>query len=213
MSTLLKIMLLGCLSMSAFAEEAKLEKIQVPTDKASIAKGAEDWINNCLTCHTMKYVKYRDLLSLGMDKVKVDGLRGEASLDTPLTAQMTAEVSMATFAKIPPDLSLMAQARDGGPNYVYSYLIGYYVKPDGSVGNHVFPETKMPDPLGISSAANAAERAEKVKTAKSITTFLTWAADPHAGERDSLGKYVIAYLIVLSALLYVVKKQIWSRLK
>ncbi len=213
MSKLLKIMLLGCLSMSAFAEEAKLEKIQVPTDKPSIAKGAEDWINNCLTCHTMKYVKYRDLLSLGIDKAKVDGWRGEASLDTPLTAQMPEAVAMATFAKLPPDLSLMAQARDGGPNYVYSYLIGYYVKPDGSVGNHIFPETKMPDPLGISSAANAAERAEKQKTAKSIVTFLTWAADPHAGERDTLGKYVIAYLVVLSALLYVVKKQIWSRLK
>ena len=213
MSTLLKIMLLGCLSMSAFAEEAKLEKIQVATDKPALARGAEDWMNNCHSCHTMKYVKYRDLLSLGIDKAKVDGWRGDAALDTPLVAQMSEADDMATFAKVPPDLSLMAQARDGGPNYLYSYLIGYYLKPDGSAGNHIFPETKMPDPLGISSAADAAERAEKQNTARSITSFLTWAADPHAGERDTLGKYVIAYLVVLSALLYVVKKQVWSRLK
>ena len=213
MSTLLKVMLLGLLSMSAYAEEAKLEKIEVATDKPALARGAEDWMNNCHSCHTMKYVKYRDLLNLGIDKAKVDGWRGEASLDTPLTAQMTEEVSMATFAKIPPDLSLMAQARDGGPNYMYSYLIGYYLKPDGTAGNHVFPETKMPDPLGISSASDAAQRSEIKKTAGSITSFLTWAADPHAGERTKLGNYVMVYLVLLSGLLYLVKKQIWSRLK
>ena len=213
MSTLLKIMLLGCLSMSAFAEEAKLENIQVATDKPALARGAEDWMNNCHTCHTMKYVKYSDLLSLGIDKAKVDGWRGEASVDTPLIAQMSNADAMATFARVPPDLSLMAQARDGGPNYMYSYLIGYYLKPDGTTGNHIFPETKMPDPLGISSVAGAAQRTEMQNTAKSITSFLTWAADPHTTDRTRLGYYVIGYLIVLSGLLYVVKKQIWSRLK
>ncbi len=71
----------------------------------------------------------------------------------------------------------------------------------------------MPDPLGISSVTDAAKRTEMQNTAKSITSFLTWAADPHAADRTRLGYYVIGYLIVLSGLLYVVKKQIWSRLK
>lgn len=213
MNALLKIILLGCLSMSAFAEEAKLEKIQVATDKVTLARGAEDWMNSCHSCHTMKYVKYSDLLSLGIDKAKVDGWRGEAPLDTPLVAQMSEADGMAAFAKVPPDLSLMAQARDGGPNYVYSYLIGYYLKPDGMAGNHIFPETKMPDPLGISSATDAAQRTEMQSTAKDIVSFLTWAADPHQSDRTKLGYYVIAYLLLLTVLLYFVKKQVWARLK
>lgn len=213
MNALLKIILLGCLSMSAFAEEAKLEKIQVATDKVTLARGAEDWMNSCHSCHSMKYVKYSDLLSLGIDKAKVDGWRGDAPLDAPLLAQMSEADDMSAFAKVPPDLSLMAQARDGGPNYVYSYLIGYYLKPDGMAGNHIFPETKMPDPLGISSATDAAQRTEMQNTAKDIVSFLTWAADPHQGDRTKLGYYVIAYLILLTALLYFVKKQVWARLK
>ncbi len=213
MNALLKIILLGCLSMSAFAEEAKLEKIQVATDKVTLARGAEDWMNSCHSCHTMKYVKYSDLLSLGIDKAKVDGWRGDAPLDAPLLAQMSEADDMSAFAKVPPDLSLMAQARDGGPNYVYSYLIGYYLKPDGMAGNHIFPETKMPDPLGISSATDAAQRTEMQNPAKDIVSFLTWAADPHQGDRTKLGYYVIAYLILLTALLYFVKKQVWARLK
>lgn len=213
MNALLKIILLGCLSMSAFAEEAKLEKIQVATDKVTLARGAEDWMNSCHSCHTMKYVKYSDLLSLGIDKAKVDGWRGDASLDAPLLAQMSEADDMAAFAKVPPDLSLMAQARDGGPSYVYSYLIGYYLKPDGMAGNHIFPETKMPDPLGISSATDAAQRTEMQSTAKDIVSFLTWAADPQQSDRMKLGYYVIAYLILLTVLLYFVKKQVWARLK
>jgi ubiquinol-cytochrome c reductase cytochrome c1 subunit len=170
-------------------------------------------INNCHACHTLKYVKYRDLLTLGIDKQKVDGWRGDASLDSPLVAQMSEADDMATFAKVPPDLSLMAQARDGGPSYVYSYLIGYYMKPDGTPGNHIFPETKMPDPLGFSTVTDAAQRTEMQKTAKQIVSFLTWAADPHQNDRTTLGKYVIGYLILLTILLYFVKKQIWARLK
>ena len=214
MSTLLKIILLGCLSVSAFAgEEVKLDEIKVATDKPALARGAEGLMNNCHSCHTMKYIKYRDLLSLGIDKTKVDGWRGDASLDTPVLAQMSEADDMATFAKVPPDLSLMAEARDGGSSYVYSYLIGYYMKPDGMLGNHVFPETKMPDPLGISSAADAAQRTEMQNTAKDIVSFLTWAADPHQGDRTQLGYYVIVYLVLLTGLLYLVKKQVWAKLK
>ena len=214
MSKLLKVVLLGCLSMqAAWASEAKLEKMNVATDKPSLARGAEDLMNDCHSCHSLKYINYRDLLSLGVDKQKVDGWRGDAPLDSPLMSQMSEADDMATFAKVPPDLSLMARARDGGSNYVYSYLIGYYTGPDGVTGNHIFPETKMPDPLGISGATDAAQRSGMQDTAKSIVSFLSWASDPHESDRIRLGYYVMGYLFVLTTLLYFLKKQIWSRLK
>jgi cytochrome c1 len=107
----------------------------------------------------------------------------------------------------------MTKAREGGPNYVYTYLIGYYITPEGMTSNHVFPETKMPDMMGMSGATDPAQRAEIQTKARDIVSFLAWAADPHEEERHKLGYYVIGYLLVLTTLLFFVKNQIWSRLK
>jgi ubiquinol-cytochrome c reductase cytochrome c1 subunit len=52
-------------------------------------------------------------------------------LDAAVLAQMAENDAMAAFGKVPPDLSLMVKARDGGPNYLYSYLLGYYLTKDG----------------------------------------------------------------------------------
>ena len=71
----------------------------------------------------------------------------------------------------------------------------------------------MPDILGISTATDAAQRASIQAQARDIASFLTWVSDPHEAERIRLGRYVIAYLLVLTILLYFVKNQIWSRLK
>ncbi len=213
MNAFLKVALLCSFSVYAWGSEVKLEKVALENDVPAIERGADTLMNACHSCHSMKYIKYRDLLTFGMNKQKVDGWRGDQSLDAPLLAQMSESDALLSFAKVPPDLSLMTRARDGGVNYLYSYLLGYYTTAEGVTGNHIFPETKMPDPLGISGAAAPAQRAEIQGQARDIVSFLAWAADPHEAERIRLGYYVIAYLMVLTALLYFVKKQIWSRLK
>ncbi len=213
MKSLLSIALLCSLSVPAWANEAQLEKIDVATDKATIERGAGILMDTCHSCHSMKYLKYRNLLQFGIDKQKVDGWRGDQPLDAPVLSQMSDSDNMASFGKLPPDLSLMAKARDGGPNYLYSYLLAYYTTPDGTLSNHVFPETKMPDILNISSASDETQRKEIRTQAHEVVSFLTWVADPHATERMHLGYYVLAYLAVLTTLLYFVKDRIWSRLK
>lgn len=210
---MIKFLVLILLGSPALAAEIKLETVKVETGIAALERGADVLMNDCHSCHSLKYVKYRDLLNLGMNKQKVDGWRGDQPLDAAMTGQMPEDAALQSFGKIPPDLSLMAKARDGGADYVYSYLLGYYVTPEGATGNHIYPETKMPDVLGISSATEAAQRAELQEKARDITSFLVWASDPHEEERIRLGYYVIAYLFALTALLYLVKKQVWSRLK
>jgi cytochrome c1 len=212
MSTLLKIILLSCISFSAWSNEAALEKANVETDLKSVERGADTLMGACHSCHSLKYVHYRDLLSYGMDKQKVEGWRGDQPLDAPLMAQMSETDAINMFGKAPPDLSLMVKAREGGPNYVYSYLLGYYQKPDGSVGNHIYPETKMPDILNSGGTAEGAQHAEVQGQARDIVSFLAWVADPHEAERIRLGYFVIAYLIVLTTMLYFLKNQIWSKL-
>ena len=48
--------------------------------------------------------------------------------------------------------------------------------------------------------------------AKDVTTFLTWAAEPELEERHRTGVKVIIYLILLTTLVYLSMKKIWSRI-
>lgn len=213
MKKLIVILMLCCCSLPVGAEELALENIQVETSVSAVERGADALMNTCHSCHSLKYITYRELVKFGMDKKKVEDWRGDQPLDAALTSQLSDETAIQSYGKVPPDLSLMTKAREGGPNYVYSYLIGYYITPEGMTSNHVFPETKMPDMMGMSGATEPAQRAEIQAKARDIVSFLNWAADPHEEERHKLGYYVIGYLLVLTVLLFFVKNQIWSRLK
>jgi ubiquinol-cytochrome c reductase cytochrome c1 subunit len=206
------IMLCGS-SLPVWATESKLENIQVETGLQDVERGADALVNTCHSCHSLKYITYRDLVKFGIDKKKVDDWRGDQPLDAAMASLLSDETAIQSYGKVPPDLSLITKAREGGPNYVYSYLVGYFITPEGMTSNHVFPETKMPDMMGMTGATDAAQRADIRGKARDIVSFLAWAADPHEQERYRLGYYVIGYLVILTLLLYFVKNQIWSRLK
>ena len=200
-------------SFVANASEAGLDLEKIPSDSASILRGAEHVVNNCVSCHSLKYIKYTDMLALGVPQATVDAWRGFNPVNAHILAQMPAEAAAAAFGGIvPPDLSLMASARDGGVHYLYSYLLGYSVDAKGETVNRMYPGTRMPDILALSTTTDVKERNDIIASAKDISAFLNWTADPHADERKQLGIYVIAYLLLLTVLLYFWKNQIWRKL-
>ncbi len=211
---LMLLLLLFAFSAAAnAAAEVKLNKEKIPSDRASVLRGAELVVNNCVSCHALKYIRYSDMLTVGVGTATVDTWRGSNAVNTRIMAQMPPEVAAAAFGGvIPPDLSLMAIARDGGVHYLYSFLMGFYVNDKGETNNHIYPGTRMPDILGISTTTDVNQRAEISTKAKEMTAFLNWAADPHAEERKQLGIYVIAYLLLLTVLLYLWKVQIWRKI-
>ena len=121
----------------------------------------------------------------------------------------------------PPDMSVLVKARPGGSNYIYSVLVGYEEPPsdinieDGvyynkyMIGNKI----KMSAPLsdGIVEYSDGTE-ATVDQMAKDVTTFLSWAAEPELEERHKTGVKVIIYLILLTILVYLSMKKIWSRI-
>ena len=214
MNRLIATLALCCIIVSpASASETKLENFQVDTSVVAVERGVDTFMNACHGCHSLKYVHYRDLASFGIDKDRIAAWRGDSTLDSAMTSLLSDEAALQSFGKVPPDLSMIVRAREGGNRYVYSYLTGYYLTPEGNTSNHVFPLTKMPDALEISSATDPAKRSAILEQAHDIVSFLSWAADPHEAERESLGYYVIGYLIILTVLLYNVKLQVWSRLR
>lgn len=200
-------------TLSHASAEAELRTVDLTYSAEAVKRGAETVTGVCMACHSLKYIKYRDLLKLGYTPGEVDVKRGDRDLDSPLLSQMPGDSAAQAFGKAPPDLSLMARAREGGGRYIYSMVTGFYIDPAGNVDNHVFQGIKMPDIMGFSGVTDAVQRAQLESTVRDATIFLEWAADPKTQERRSLGFYVIGYLALLTVLLYLLKRRIWGTLR
>ncbi|MBC7769492.1 MAG: cytochrome c1 [Phycisphaerales bacterium] len=114
----------------------------------------------------------------------------------------------------PPDLSVITAARHGGADYIYALLTGYTGASEGTLyENPYFPGRMiaMPPPLieGAVPYADPETPQTVEQYSADVTHFLQWASDPHMEERKKLGIVVLAFLIVLSGLLYLSYKQIW----
>lgn len=215
MTAMQKLRAIACLAVLAAAQgawgEAVLKEVEIDHDPDTLRRGAETVTGVCMSCHGLKYLHYRDLLKVGFSQTEVEAMSMGNKMGDPLLAMTPADIAQQTYGRVPPDLSLMAKAREGGAAYIYSLLTGYYENEAGQVDNHVYPGIAMPDMLGWSSA-DAQQRTALETQARETAAFLLWAADPRAEERVRMGYYVIGYLIVLTFLLYLVKRRVWARL-
>lgn len=113
----------------------------------------------------------------------------------------------------PVDLSVITSARHGGADYVRSLLIGYDGHNEGALyGNRYFPGgmIAMPPPLAEGAVAYTDGTPTTVEQyATDVAHFLQWAADPHMETRKRTGIVVLAFLIALSALLWLAYKNVW----
>jgi cytochrome c1 len=127
----------------------------------------------------------------------------------------------ANSGAVPPDLSLITKARNGGADYIHAFLTGYTDPPDGmelidvQSYNLYFPGnvTAMAPPLfedAVEYADGTPATAEQMAT--DVSTFLTWAAEPEMEERKRMGIKVILFLLVLTGILYAVKRKVWADL-
>jgi len=139
---------------------------------------------------------------------------------------------------LPPDLSVITKAREGGPAYVYSLLTGYHDVPRGlevPAGKYYNPYMpgdlssfwsgdKDKVPAGGFIAMAPPLVADKVsfddgtkstleQQASDVVAFLDWAAEPKAGERKRTGFAVLIYLTLFAGLLYASYRRVWKGVK
>jgi ubiquinol-cytochrome c reductase cytochrome c1 subunit len=137
-----------------------------------------------------------------------------------------------------PDLSLMAKARAGfhgpyglglnqlfkgmgGPEYIVSLLHGYTGEEKEEAGstfyeNPVFSTgwIKMAPPLADGQVEFADGAPNDVKhMAEDVAAFLMWSAEPKLNARKDTGFKAVLFLILLSSLLYLTNKRLWSGIK
>jgi ubiquinol-cytochrome c reductase cytochrome c1 subunit len=156
----LLLMLLAAFAGSAAAQEEEgLRLAPAPVnrlDTESLQRGARDFINYCLTCHSAKYMRYNRLTDLGLTEAQItDNLMfATDKIGQTMTVAMTPENGKAWFGNPPPDLSVEARIR--GRDWLYSYLLGFYRDDKSTTGwnNIVFPNVGMPNVLWSLSGEN-----------------------------------------------------------
>lgn len=208
-------------------------------DLQSLQRGAHAFMDYCSGCHSLKYLRYNRIAQdLKIPPAQLAAelmLTSDKPFDT-VNSAMPADAEQ-WFGKRPPDLSLVARAK--GTDYVYSFLHGFYAdraRPWG-VNNMYLPNASMPHVLqklqGLqrpvfrhesgegADARMVLTRVEMMtpgamkpeefdRFVRDLVNFLDYAAEPVKARRQSLGVFVMLFLLVFLVLSYLLKREYWK---
>ena len=221
-------------------------------DRASLQRGFQVYEQVCSACHSLDYVAFADLGREGgpfhneeyanpnenpvvraseADYMITDGpddfgdmfeRPGRPADEFPDPYANDQQARAANGGALPPNLSVITKARQGGPEYIRSLLLGYGEEPPedlevrpGLYYNPYFSGglIAMPPQLqdGLVEYADGTE-ATAEQMAHDVVAFLAWAGEPHLEARKRMGMMVMIYLLILCALLWAAYKQVWSRI-
>lgn len=212
-----------------------------------VQRGFQVYKEVCSACHSLHQVSFRDLEAIGFSKPEVKAIANQWVIEVPSINPDTGEAATrkampfdkfpspyanevaaraANNNALPPDLSLMAKAREDGSKYIYSLLTGYEAQPAELLRK--FPDAKTPPglhynpyfrnlniamapPLVDGSVTYTDGTATSAKqNAKDVAAFLTWTAEPNLASRHAVGWPTLLYLLILTALAYLAYRNIWA---
>lgn len=118
-------------------------------DAESLQRGAQMFVNYCLSCHGAAAMRYNRLQDLGLSEqqIKDNLMFASDKVGEPMRVAMPAKDAKGWFGATPPDLSLIARSR--GADWLYTYLRSFYRDPSRPTGwnNTVFDKVGMPHVL------------------------------------------------------------------
>ncbi len=230
------IFILCMTPFSSFAAESGmiLDRAPVDTsDNASLQRGAESFVNYCLTCHGASYMRYNRHRDIGFSNEQIlDKLvhTGQKVGDLMQSAMRKKE-GEEWFGVVPPDLSVIARSR--GADWLYTYLRAFYRDGSTATGwnNLVFDRAAMPHvlhqlqgeqklviktsdkgeqkSLSIDKAGKLSA-AEYDKFVGDLVNYLVYLGEPHANARKDIGFMVMIFLLGMLVLSYALKKEYWK---
>ena len=220
-------------------------------DKQQLQRGFQVYSEVCSACHSLKLVSFRDLKGLGYNEAEIKKIASDWKTQVPSINPDTGEAATrkalpsdnfpspfpnevaaraANNNALPPDLSLMTKAREGGASYVYSILTGFQNQPAELLKK--FPDAKtppnlhynpyfpnlniaMPPPLTAEGQVTYADGTKPTvdQMAKDVSAFLVWTAEPNLEARHAAGIAVVIFLLIGTILGYLAYHQIWDEAK
>lgn len=199
-----------------------------PTDLVSLQSGARTFVNYCIGCHSVQYMRYNGLkdLRLSEDQIREHLMFTAEKVGEPMKTPMSAKEGKLWFGVPPPDLSVVSRSR--GADWLYTYLRTFYRDPKSATGwnNAVFPNVAMPHALWtlqgerrlqdgkwIMVNEGAQSPADYDATVRDLVNFLVYVGEPSALDRKAWGIIVLFVLGVLFIFTWLLKKQYWKDVK
>ena len=234
-------------------------------DQQQLQRGYKVYREVCSSCHSMNMVAFRNLGDAGgpfwdpkyanpndnpviktiakdYQYDDIDSDTGE-SIKRPGTSAdyfpnpyaNPAAARGANGGALPPDMSLLAKAREGGAAYIYSVVTGDtandphgltipvgkfydpYIAGDMSAYWNGDPAKApiggfiaMPPPLTADKVTfDDGTKASLKQEAYDVAAFLQWASDPKMEERKRMGLSVMIFLLIFTGLLYASYRGVW----
>lgn len=209
-----------------------------PTDTLSLQRGAQIFVNYCLTCHSADFMRYNRLKDLGLSKKQIREnliFTGQKPGDL-MTIAMKKKEAMKWFGVIPPDLSVIARSR--GADWLYTYLRQFYRDESTATGwnNLVFDKVAMPHVLyqlqgeqilkvkTVDDGHGGTHEVKKLELSKpgsltkteydmyvaDLVNYLVYLGEPAAAYRVQLGIIVMLFLFGMLGLTYALKHDFWK---
>ncbi|HEY0973522.1 MAG TPA: cytochrome c1 [Solimonas sp.] len=206
-------------------------------NESSLQRGAANYMNYCAGCHSMRLLRYGRLgqdLGIPEELLKANLMFTSEKPGDSIHAAMPAQAAK-WFGQQPPDLSVETRLR--GPAWVYNYLMTFYVDTTRPLGtnNLVLAGASMPHVLwelqgwrGLAPQAEGEDahgahakpkfvqltdgklsEKEFQKFVADTVNFMAYAAEPGRAGRISLGMKVMLFLLLFTALAYLLKREYW----
>ena len=205
------------------------------SDKAALQNGAKIFVNYCLNCHGASYMRYKNLIDLGLteQQVKDNLMFTSDKIGGLMAVAARSDEQKQWFGATPPDLTIIARARGeagnagAGADWLYTYLRSFYRDENRPTGwnNVVFENVGMPHVLyGLQgqqvlnhethklelAVPGQLAPAEYDKAVSDLVSFMVWMGEPQQEFRRTLGIFVLAFLALLFVVSYALKKEYWK---
>ncbi|MGE0180317.1 MAG: cytochrome c1 [Sphingomonas sp.] len=217
-------------------------------DRQQLQRGFRVYREVCAACHGLGLLAFRNLHDLGYSEAEVRAIADQWPIQVPTINPDTGEAATrraipsdrfpAPYANevaaraannnaLPPDLSLITKAREGGPAYIASLLTGYQNPPANlpaenrpGTGLHFNPyfanlNIAMPPPITADGQVTYADGTPPTREqmATDVSAFLHWAAEPNLESRHRMGIAVMIFLLVATILAYFAYRNVWASAK
>lgn len=233
-TTLFSRLTLGLLALAASVamanESVKLDRAPIdPSDNASLQRGAQHFVNYCLSCHGAQLVRFNTLQRIGLsdEQIKNNLILTGVKPGDYMTVTLSKKDAKKWLGVPPPDLSVEARVR--GADWLYSYLRSFYRDENRDTGwnNRVFPQVSMPHVLAelqgeqILKGQGNETSLELVSPGKmspeeydrfvaDLVNFMGFIAEPAHQRRINTGFGVLAFLIFCFVIAYALKREFWK---
>ena len=180
-------------------------------DRASLQNGATLFSNYCLSCHSIKFMRYNRMaedLQISEDVLRANFLQPSQKPGDQMTVNMSEDDAKLWFGTAPPDLSLSARSRS--PEWIYTFLRSFVSDNQSYTGwnNELFKDVAMPHVLYRLQDSQSEE--EYDDAVRDITNFLVYVAEPAKLVRYNIGIFVLLFMAAFVCISYLLKKEFWK---